>query len=194
MPRNAAHAHLYEACRTLHARLDSHPAMVGLLHPGDESRAYVRSLRALYAALAPAEAAVLVFEKGGHSPTSGAYVPRAPSLARELRKLGAAPPAWAESGIPRPGNPASCLGYRYVLEGSALGSRWLLQRLCRVAPGLAVDGLDYLRTQAQMAGNWPQFTVALNTALCSAADRQLAARAACDLFASFCHTIDTFTD
>lgn len=63
MQRTAAHAHLYEACQDLHARLDSHPLMAGLLHPEAGSPSYLRTLLALHATLAPAEAAVLTFER-----------------------------------------------------------------------------------------------------------------------------------
>lgn len=191
MPRSAAHAHLYEACRELHARLDSHPLMAGLLRPDSGKLDYVRALEALRAALLPVESAVLEHEQVVPTPAPLPYVPRAPSLERELAGFGRAVTSRQAAVIPLPDDVASCLGYRYVLEGAALGSRWMLQRL---QEGTREGTFEYLRTQAQLAGNWPQFTVALNAALESEADRWRAAEAARCVFLHFCRTFDTFTE
>lgn len=165
--------------------------MTGLLHPDPGNPSYLRTLLALHAALEPAEAAILGYESGTGRPVLP-YFPRVPQLARELADLGAEPGKGPSLALPAPEDLPSCLGYRYVLEGSALGSAAILQRVTRA--GWGPGGLDYLRCQAQRAGNWPRFTVALNASLAAESDRLLAAKAARSLFEYFCRSLDAFTE
>lgn len=65
---------------------------------------------------------------------------------------------------------------------------------CIRKPAARLTCVRYLRCQAQMAGHWPRFTVALNAALQAESDRLRAAGAARHLFEYFCRSLDAFTE
>jgi heme oxygenase len=113
-------------------------------------------------------------------------------LTRELWTLGAGVGDGPTLALATPADLASCLGYRYVLEGASLGGATILKRMRPFAE--APGGVHYLRCQAQMAGHWPRFTVALNAALQAESDRLRAAGAARHLFEYFCRSLDAFTE
>ena len=72
-------------------------------------------------------------------------------------------------------------GMAYVLEGSRLGGRVLLNRLAKGAPTECLDATAYL-THGQSAGHWPTFLQALAAATPDAAAMKAGAGAAFTFF------------
>ena len=154
---------------------DAHHALDQAIGPLDARDAYLNYLRRIYAARAGVEAALDAAPRTGHTPE-----PLAALLTLDLADLGCEPPAVrAFSGQALSGSAA--LGVAYVLEGSALGARFLQPQAH--ALGFTPDfGARHLGAQTASPG-WKAFLRALETAPTFDADE--AAGAATAVFRHF---------
>lgn len=89
--------------------------------------------------------------------TVPAYWPRYPAIARDLAILEGLPAPEPERLEPPSAlTPFTTLGVRYVIDGSSLGSVYILRTLRNNLPELANSGaLHYWQAQARAGKDWP---------------------------------------
>jgi heme oxygenase len=168
---------LRDETNELHRELD---AIVGLF---SDRAGYARFLAGTYRHRAPVEAALV---KSGAAKISP-WQPRRllPELEADLAHLALPTPAAAPFHLSN--DMAAFLGAAYVLEGSALGARVLVQGVD--ALGFGPDrGARYLSAQAGALDSWRTLLVALEKL-----DRQAWGAAAQAGRAVFLHAIQAFT-
>ena len=130
--------HLRSRTRLAHAAVDRHSVLRPLMSPGISCAEYataLASLHALYATLEPCMAEGLVAGRS-HYP----FHPRCALLNADLQALGHTP--FPDQGYLRQALPASvdeAIGVLYVLEGSRLGGKFILENLRKTAAGLPMD-------------------------------------------------------
>lgn len=155
-----ARATLREGTADLHAVLD---AAVPLGHPGLDRAAYAAHLARMWGYLAPLEARMAAVPGLAEALPDLDARWRAPWLAADLTALGLDPAA-----LPRcPTLPAlpdlpAALGCAYVLEGSTLGGRVLVDRIQRGLPEVHPHATRWLRGHGPRTGaRWGAFLRAL---------------------------------
>ncbi|MBN9443997.1 biliverdin-producing heme oxygenase [Bosea sp. (in: a-proteobacteria)] len=167
---------LRQETQALHRELD---ASVGVFSSRAE---YARFLRGTFRHRAPVEAALL---DGLARPSGWRPGELLPALCADLADLALLRPK--VEPFPLSNDMAAFLGAAYVLEGSALGARVLVQGVGALGFGPGF-GARYLSAQAGSLDGWRTLLVALE-----GLDRQLWQAAAQSARSVFAHAIHAFT-
>lgn len=178
------HQRLLVATRDLHARLDRHPALAGLLASPVRRAGYEQALLGLLTALYGVEPVLLAAPSPAGLP---AYRARVPALHAELALLGAPIP----DAMPEPlrvDDPVAVLGVRYVVEGSSLGSQRIQAHLRRQASWFRPG--PYWRLQRGQARAWPQLLRTLASLHAEPRPQQAIVLGAQRCFEYFLHTLE----
>jgi heme oxygenase len=120
-------AHLREATRASHRRLDHHPLLAALLQPSLTLTLYGRVLAALHGAQGAIESRLADFAPPALLP------PRLPVLSSDLAALGMDPFPLTVA-VPPSAAAAEKLGLLYVVEGSNLGGAVIARQLVASLP------------------------------------------------------------
>jgi heme oxygenase len=130
-----AHSLLRRSTLRLHRRIDGKSKLAILVAPGVTLQLYSSAMEGLAGAYSGIDT---LFLKNSDLCPAGVppYVPRTPSLNRDLAALGrldASPVRQRDDAVlPAPANQAAYLGMRYVVEGAQLGSRLIYRHLQEV--------------------------------------------------------------
>lgn len=180
MSKSPRRQHLRQATRRAHDALD---ARVGAFGDLAAYRRYVAGIAAFRRGVEAALAGIALPESlKGWRPQMIAGELASDSRALSLGQLEAPSEEIAavrETLFVTPGDSA-LFGMLYVLEGSALGARFLLRRAAELGLN-AQNGAAHLAAQAGNINGWPTFIVALEKA--ETFDEDAAARAANETFA-----------
>lgn len=143
---------------------------VPILDPGATPADYARHVRAMLGFQTPVEEMLTELAAVGLGPVRRG---RAALLRRDLAALGDAGPWPICARLPAGGSTARLIGVAYVVEGAALGARWVLAHLApALAPlrGRATAHLEGAGTET--GARWREFG--------AVAERELATDPACD--------------
>ena len=169
--------HLRGATAALHDRLDE------AMRPPEDWRsngAYARFLSSQYQARVPVEEWL-----ANHAPAELKPPEQSPLLADDLRALGAGTPARRFDFSLEDQGPATMLGAAWVLAGSSLGNRAMLQDMRRTLPEAEQWPAAFLGGTA-MTQFWQGLRPRIETPA-SPQEQDLAVRAAMQVFDHFLH-------
>jgi heme oxygenase len=154
----SAPSFLHKATKRLHHKIDQTSVLALLTIPGVTLDLYGTAMQSLERAYEEIDCALL--QSCGLCPTGVPfYIPRGPSLKRDLVALDLPPDdsrrAKPRSALKVPDNEAAYLGMRYVVEGAQLGSRLIYGHLYGVF-GHKLSGFgSFWMPGSVLQGSWP---------------------------------------
>ena len=181
--------------RALHQRLDSHPAMAGLMEPGLSPARYAALLRSFGVAYAQLEPEIENAVARVGAALDYTERRKLPALERDLSALGASSRLDAHGPLPwRIESVGALAGTLYTVEGSTLGGQVIARSLAKhLSLGPSNGGAFFGGYGEKTRERWLSFLGFLEQAGHSAAERDAAeayAQRTFELFAAALDAID----
>jgi heme oxygenase (biliverdin-IX-beta and delta-forming) len=152
--------YLKQHTRALHVQLDNLPLLVALASRQLDREQYHQCLSCFYQAYSVIET-TLISSPQNKQPAL-AYQARLSNLRHELMQLGMPIPGSHDVPQLQISTAAHYWGARYVLEGSALGAKFLLPKIQLSLELSSPETLIFFSQLSQLANSWPEVITHIN--------------------------------